>query len=223
MRNRFIPLLSITLSFLLLALPIHAAPVVINDVVQVLTSYQNPPSLRLRSFSQISSPLNYGVDDLGQSPVKESGNKSTSGRVIESPNSLLSGVAVDAGSQPFGVQIVDEGDVEGTVCDCGEILVAGGPPKWPLIFLAAIPLFFIHHCDDCDTPVPTPTPPSNQSSPTPTPTPTPTVTPPPSQVPEPTSWLLLASGLVAAGTFLRKRYWSQLVQDEKTEEGGKDS
>ncbi len=32
-------------------------------------------------------------------------------------------------------------------------------PKWPLLFLAAIPFFFIHGCDDCDTPPPTTTPP----------------------------------------------------------------
>ena len=40
--------------------------------------------------------------------------------------------------------------VEGTICDCGEILIPGGFPKWPLLFLAAIPLFFIDTGDDID-------------------------------------------------------------------------
>src|SRR6185436_7563161 len=114
---------------------------------------------------------------------------------------LLSGVAVSMDPQA-GVDVVDQGDVEGTICDCGEITVPGGGfPKWPLLFLAAIPFFFIHGCDDCKTPPPT----------------TPT---PPEEVPEPMSLLLFGSGLAAIGTRLRKRQSKKLAaQVQNTEEG----
>jgi hypothetical protein len=105
-------------------------------------------------------------------------------------HTLLAGIALSAES-PAGVEFVDQSDVEGTVCDCGEITVPGGGfPKWPLLFLAAVPFFFIHGCDQCETPTPTttPTPPST------------------TEVPEPTSLLLFGSGLVAFGAGLRRRY-----------------
>ena len=112
-----------------------------------------------------------------------------------------------------GVEIIDQGDVEGTICDCGEITIPGGGfPKWPLLFLAAIPLFFIDSGDDIDTPTftPTPTPPSG-------PTPTPIETPVP--VPEPASLLLFGSGLAAFAAGLRRRYAkAKLAQVEATED-----
>jgi hypothetical protein len=101
-----------------------------------------------------------------------------------------------------GVEIIDQGDVEGTICDCGEILIpVGGFPKWPLLFLAAIPLFFIDSGDDIETPIFTPTPPlTPQINPTPTPPPQ---TPEP--VPEPATLLLFGSGLAAFAAGLRRR------------------
>jgi hypothetical protein len=107
---------------------------------------------------------------------------------------------VAAGGSSVGVEDIEEGEVEGTICDCGEIFIAGGAfPKWPLLFLAAVPVVFIHDCEDCDKQTeasPTPTPPS-----IPTPTPTPTT-----PTPEPASLLLFGSGLLAAGAGLRRRY-----------------
>lgn len=211
----FRPIAAILALLLLAGAPTHAAPVAISEVIQVIGSYQNPPELRLHRVSQIA---NSSVDDTeGPSPVASASQKFAAGEATEIPDTstgdvvttdsagtLLAGVAVTADPQA-GVDVVDQGDVEGTVCDCGEITVPGGGiPKWPLLFLAAIPFFFIHGCDHCETP---PTPPT-----------TPPSTP---QVPEPTSLLLLGSGLAAFGAGLRRRYAKGKLetQVQYTEEG----
>ncbi len=196
------------LSILLLTgVPTHAAPVVISEVIQVMGSYQNPPELRLRSISQNTSAA---VEGEGPSPVASASQESAAGDVVEvadgstvdvtSGNTLLSGVAVSMEPQA-GVDVVDQGEVEGTICDCGEITVPGGGfPKWPLLFLAAIPFFFIHGCDDCDVPPPTTTPP-----------------PPDEVIPEPASLLLFGTGLAAIGARFRKR--RSKAAPQITEEG----
>ena len=213
MMSRAFRPIAATLAILLLSgVPTHAAPVAISQVIQVIGSYQNPPELRLRSVSQNT---NSSIDENGgPSPVASAAQQSEAG-VVEivdsstgdaiSADTLLSGVAMSADSQG-GVDVVDQGDVEGTICDCGEITVAGGGfPKWPLLFLAAIPFFFIHGCDDCETP----TPPS---------TPTPPGTP---EIPEPASLLLFGSGLAAFGAGLRRKYARAKLQAQlrNTEEG----
>ena len=217
MSRAFRPIAAILAILLLSGAPTHAAPVAISEVIQVLGSYQNPPELRLRSVSQGTNSL---VDDGdGPSPVASAAEQSAAGDVIsdvpdastgdivvsDSADTLLAGVAVSADPQG-GVDVVDQGDVEGTICDCGEITVPGGGfPKWPLLFLAAIPFFFIHGCDDCETP----TPPT---------TPTPPGTP---EIPEPASLLLFGSGLAAFGAGLRRRYAKGKLetQPQTTEEG----
>lgn len=185
---------------LLTGAPTQAAPVSIREVIQVLGNHQNPPQLRLRSVTQTT---NSSVNDTeGPSPTVSAAQQSAAGNVVEiadastdivtsdSADTLLAGVAVSADPQA-GVDVVDQGDAEGTICDCGEITVPGGGfPKWPLLFLAAIPLFFIHDCDHCEVPIP-PT------------TPTPPRTP---EIPEPASLLLFGSGLALLGAGLRRRY-----------------
>ena len=218
MSRAYRPTAAILAILLLSGVPTHAAPVAISEVIQVLGSYQNPPELRLRGVSQ---GVNSSLDDGdGASAVASSAQQSAAGDIIENSDptvgevvggsvitgdaneTLLAGVAVSADPQG-GVDVVDQGDVEGTICDCGEITVPGGGwPKWPLLFLAAIPFFFIHGCDDCETPTPPATPPGTP------------------EIPEPASLLLFGSGLAAFGAGLRRRYAKgKLAQPQNTEEG----
>jgi hypothetical protein len=196
MSRAFRPTAAVLSILLLSGVPTHAAPVAISEVIQVLGSYQNPPELRLRSVTQHTNYLVQEGD--GPSPVATAAQQSAAGDPADvvdattidttSGDTLLSGVAVSADPQA-GVDVVDQGEVEGTICDCGEITIPGnGFPKWPLLFLAAIPFFFIHGCDDCETPTPPGTPPSTP------------------EIPEPASLLLFGTGLAAFGAGLRRRY-----------------
>jgi hypothetical protein len=214
MSRAFRPTAAILAILLLSGVPTHAAPVAISEVIQVLGSYQNPPELRLRSVSQQTN--SFVAEGDGPSPVASAAEQSAAGDVAEIPDTtvgdvvtndsadtLLAGVAVSADPQG-GVDVVDQGDVEGTICDCGEITVPpGGWPKWPLLFLAAIPFFFIHGCDDCKTPTPSITPPGTP------------------EIPEPASLLLFGSGLAAFGAGLRRRYAKGKLETQlqTTEEG----
>ena len=190
--------------FLLTAAPALAEPVRINQVVQTVTNSPGTIDLRLNTLVS-QDPVAPGT--AGSTPPTGPRNETASQGGTKT-DSVLSGVTVTSQGQQLGVDIVEEGEVEGTVCDCGEILIAGGGfPKWPLLFLAAVPLVFINQCDTCDDiskPPSTPTPPTNSSPPTPT--------------PEPASLLLFGTGLLAAGAGLRRRYKkSKLVEASKEE------
>jgi len=215
MRSRaFRPIAAILSVLLLAGAPVHAGPVAVSEVIQVIGNYQNPPELRLRSFSRTGSTSvaaasgsEHVTSLVRQSALDGSINiidTSAASVPPSSSDSLLAGVGVGSDEPQAGVDIIDQGEVEGTVCDCGEITVPGGGfPKWPLLFLAAIPFFFIHGCDDCETPSPTPTP-------------TPEV-----PIPEPASLLLFGSGLAAFGAGLRRRYarGKLAAQVQNTDEG----
>lgn len=189
--------------FLLTAASAQAEPVQVNRVVQTLTSLQGTTDIQLSLVGQ--DPVTSGT----KTPA---GGTATSGLGSNDPklDALLSGFPIVSENVKLGVDdIGEEGEVDGTICDCGEILIAGaGFPKWPLLFLAAIPIAFIPDCDDCDRidETPTPTPPSN-----PTPTPTPT--------PEPASLLIFGTGLVAFGAGLRRRYNKSKLRNQNEETG----
>lgn len=177
--------------FLFTAGTVQADSVRINKVVQTLSSYQGPTNLQV---STMQDPVSGQAKTPAGGPKTDGAVTPTSGETAK-PVEVLAGLPTVQDAQKLGVEVIEEAEVEGTICDCGEILIPGGAfPKWPLLFLAAVPLVFINHCDDCeDTPDSTPTP----TPPPPTPTPTPT--------PEPASLLLFGTGLVAVGAGLRRR------------------
>jgi hypothetical protein len=185
---------------LLTAAPALAEPVLINQVVQTISSSQGKPDLKLNTL-------------VSQDPAGPKGSTPQSGPNQDSARteSVLSGVAVTSDAPKLSLEIIEEGEVEGSICDCGEILLADGAfPKWPFLFLAAVPLVFINDCDDCENPssTPAPTPPTNL---TPLSTPTPT--------PEPASLLLFGTGLLAAGAGLRRRHTkSKVVEQAQAQE-----
>jgi hypothetical protein len=185
--------------------PVQAGPVVFSDVIQLLGNFQNPPDLRLRGFSQTGRTPLAGANGAAPTSGRESTvDSSISGKASDFSDSLLAGVAVNATDAQRGVEVIAQGDVDGTICDCGDIWLVGGFPRWPLIFLAGIPLFFI---DGDDTPPLPPIPP-----------PVPTPTPPVVVIPEPTSLLLFGTGLVAFGASLRRRYGKAKLAARSTDE-----
>ena len=180
------------ITFLFTGSAVQAGPVTINQVVQTLTRTQGPADLTINTLTQ---------DPVGGAKTPTSGQKADGPSVPtgsgDAPqlDKLTSNMSIAQDPQNVGVEIVEEAEVEGTICDCGEILLPGAAfPKWPLLFLAAVPLVFIHDCQDCN----------ETTTPTPTPTPTPTQTPTPT--PEPASLLLLGTGLLAVGAGVRRRY-----------------
>ncbi|HEX8844270.1 MAG TPA: PEP-CTERM sorting domain-containing protein [Pyrinomonadaceae bacterium] len=185
MRNRAIRrhLAAILSVLLLAAIPAHAGPIPFGDVVQVFGGLQNgnqTQELRLRSVSQSGGTLVSG-------DVKGSTESSTQeGDKEAAPVSLISTAAGPQEGQQGSIEVIEEGDVSGTVCDCGEIKIPGGF-KFPWLALAGVPLV-------CATGICTKDKPRCEGDCGETP------------IPEPTTLLLLGSGLSALGAGMRRRY-----------------
>lgn len=193
------------MAVLFAAKSVQAEPVRIHQVVQTLSSYQGPADLRLGGVTT--------QDPSGNSKPSTTNNGQRNDGPVDATVVAPDGSALPLLQDPqnLGIEIVEEAEVEGTICDCGDMFIPGGAfPKWPLLFLTAVPFVFINECDDCnENPISTPTP----TPPPPTPTPTPT--------PEPASLLLFGTGLLAAGAGLRRRY-SKAKVTSKTKAAGEE-
>lgn len=170
--------------------PAFADAVDVRSVTQVFTTIQGGPELHLRTFSLHGSP----IEDSRKLTQQEKREQSPPlAELADVSGNLLAGIEFASLTQQQTTQKAPQSDVEAAICDCGELNeLIGGFPKWPFLFLAGIPLFFIDTGDTPPpplTPVPTPTLPTIVETPT----------------PEPTSVLLLLSGLGAIGWRVRRR------------------
>jgi len=209
MRARFIRTCSTMIGLLLVvAVPTEAGPIRFGDVINVVADLQNGgqlQQLRLRAALQdpTTTTQNPSTSATGTvTPATGGGPLTASIPTTQATmGDLTSGIEVTAQQPQSNVQVFTQDSADGTICDCGEIPAAGGFPLWPFLFL--IPLVCVtgvcthhhHECTDC-TPTPSPSVPCTNCFSSPT----------PPSTPEPTSILLLGSGIVTLTAAARRRH-----------------
>jgi PEP-CTERM motif len=197
MRTRIFRSLATLASLLLLVtVPAQASPIQFKDIVNVMGDLQRGGQidrLRLRVAQDPSAPRSLNTSSKSETSTAPPANGVLSSSVMAEGGtesvapSLVAGTEIAPQQQQADIQVSEQADVEGTICDCGEIPpVGGGFPKWP--FLALIPLICVtgicHHHHEVPPPTPTPTPP----------------------IPEPASLLLFGSGILALSAGARRRH-----------------
>lgn len=170
--------------------PVYADRIETRHTTQVLVGAQKVPDLQLREVHNYDFPFTHF-------PLPLPPGNEYSQPYFET----VAGMDFSILSLQQDPQKAPSGDVDVAICDCGDLFVpvAGGFPKWPLLFLAGIPFVFLKGGEESLPPLPP------IVIPGPNPTPSTQQTP----VPEPTSLLLLLTGIGAVGLRLRKlRPWS---------------
>ena len=181
MRSQAIRPVAALLGVLLLtALPARADQIPFGSVVQTFGSLQSggqTQELRLTTVSQQA-----GAPASGTASQQQGSDKAAA------PSTLTSTGAVQQAGQQSNVEVVEEGDVTGTVCDCGEIKIPSGF-KFPWFALAGVPLVCATGACTHDTPQCTTGCCEGNCG----------------EVPEPATLLVLGSGLAALGAGARRR------------------